>query len=640
MLTLLLFQFIVCEVSLASNWKTQINYGSGHAEFWSCESVIGVSPSSKAGPSQYDAICNQPSTVGPMMICCDKLNSQNMDKVFNVAAQFCSAYSGHDATYYRDQYENATSFIDVLVSPNMTKEQLTYKAYNTLYQNLNNDTWYALGVCAYFGVLFVLACFINLVRRAGILQQFNSPIINWFRSFVAIPSLLPNGKNTQPVGWKYFSSLWPDRKEFLIGSGLCIIQIVFYSLPYYENGTAALFQTNQNGYKRLLADRAGIIAFGKIPLVILLAGRNNMLCFLTGVKHSSFIQYHKMVARWLLIDSIIHGICEQQQQILEKPPFNDVNACGVMALISLAIIFVASLHVFRRHVYELFLYIHLLLAFAFIILCFIHCYKLGWCEWILAAAIVWVIDLILRIVRMARFGIRDAEIELTGNKTFKVTVEKPKGFHCLPGQYGFVYFSDRLLFFQNHPFSLIERGNSILLYITVKKGITAKIMRQLNTQGGILRKQICIEGPYGESSPVERYDNVLLIGGGGGIPSMADYALRGHENKLKFIWIQRSMEPTIYAKDFLRALNDSGARVEIYLTQESEAEENDNPFEVKYERPDIRKILREEIEETEGSIGIISCGAAKMEDELRAVVAEDVRKWKVRIDLFNEIEVW
>ncbi|VEU23012.1 DEKNAAC104195 [Brettanomyces naardenensis] len=690
-------------VLATSEWKTVKNYNTGSSQFWACDSVVTTALTYDYVPlgegeysAYYDAMCGYSPCVGSMMLCCNQLSdsdSHKMDQVYHIAAQTCSEYSSYqyDWTYYRDQFENATkNFLDPsdiknislpIYAPtyaNMTLAEETYVAYNAFYKNLDDATYYGIGVFVYFAVLFVIASVFNLLTRIGVVQKFCNPFVNKLRSYLTIPSLCPKGKNAQPVGWKYFSSMLPNRQESLVGLGLTIMQIVFYCIPYHQNELPALFVTAQKGWTRLIADRAGIMAFGKVPLVILLAGRNNLLCFCTGIKYSSFIQYHKMVARWLFVDALIHGvgytITEQGEYTLDLEDLYFV--CGITALVIVGVMLLCSMNVFRRHTYEIFLYTHIILAVALIVMCWYHCNTLGWCEWIIAASAVWFTDRLVRVIRMSTFGFRNSQIEMMSNETFKVTVDKPSHFHSTPGQFGYVYFSDSLLFFQNHPFTLVSGKDHVTLYIKAKRGITAKIMRQLKANGGKLTKRVCIEGPYGESSPIQRYDNTLLIAGGAGIPGMADYAIQFAESKtnIKFIWFQRKVgEPEIYIRDFLPKLKDTNVDIDMYLTQEgkqhseeiyeaisqyadgfgsddagssssasdkNEVSEHSEKIKVKYGRPDMKSLVREEMSDIEGSVAIVSCGPAKMEDDLNAAVAEEVERSKSRIDLFDEMQIW
>ena len=52
--------------------------------------------------------------------------------------------------------------------------------------------------------------------------------------------------------------------------------------------------------------RAGWLSIGQIPLVILLAGKYNVIGFLTGVGYERLNVFHRWVARTLLLTSTLH----------------------------------------------------------------------------------------------------------------------------------------------------------------------------------------------------------------------------------------------------------------------------------------------------------------------------------------------
>ncbi|GMF03715.1 unnamed protein product [Ambrosiozyma monospora] len=177
-------------------------------------------------------------------------------------------------------------------------------------------------------------------------------------------------------------------------------------------------------------------------------------------------------------------------------------------------------------------------------MCWWHCQELGWCEWLIAACVIWVLDRVLRIFRMSLFGYQQAHIEIINEESFKVTIKKPKLFHSGPGQFGYVYFSDPLLWFQNHPFTILNEGEYLVFYIKHKSGITGKIYTQLVTAGGKLTKKVCVEGPYGDVAPVAKYKNALMVAAGAGFPGVFGHALemtqKDNPQNIKLIWVQKS----------------------------------------------------------------------------------------------------
>ncbi|VEU20903.1 DEKNAAC101798 [Brettanomyces naardenensis] len=597
--TLLVLQNVVLANDL---WKTRWMGKDGDAEFWGCTTGVQktfkfnyLSPmelemmaSSSSGSmgsmgsmgsssTTYDSVCGYPPAIGSTLLCAQKLyngSSKRMNTFFKSYEYHCKHEStvAYSASYYESQYANATEYqipTDKIANisaplylpslPNMTIPILKSKAYNSRFTTIDNSNYFAIAIVLYFALVLLIAAVHNLAIRTGSIQKYSSPFINRFRSYVIIPALFPHGKYMQAAGWEWCSTLLPNRVESIVALGLFVLQMVFWCVPYHgaqsslpgggSDGGGYLYASATKSWCRLVGYRTGIMSFGKIPLAIFFSGRNNFLTWLTGIKYSSLIQFHKMLSRYMFVDALIHSIAFS---IIHKAIFASMLktasfAYGFVATVLAATMIIFSWHPFRKHTYEIFLYTHIVLAVGFLVTCWYHCKDDGWSEWIVAACAYWAYDRLLRLYRMATFGYKDAEISLVNGDTLKVVVKRPKVFVFKPGQYGFVYFSDSWLWFQSHPFSLTNHNGDILMYIKVKHGITDKIYKQLlETKDGILRKKVCIEGPYGKSAPVFKYDNVVMFTAGNGFPAIFGYAAKisgsSKTKNAKIIWIHRTLE--------------------------------------------------------------------------------------------------
>ncbi|GME91833.1 unnamed protein product [Ambrosiozyma monospora] len=319
----------------------------------------------------------------------------------------------------------------------------------------------------------LLGTIFTFLINVGASQKFVHPIINYLRAYIVIPTMFPKGRNAQPMGgWKIFTGLFPDRVDSLICLGYTVLHIVFWAYPYHSGADHTYMWNNQTQeIRRLVADRSGIMAFGEVPLLILFGGRNNILTFMTGFKYTSMIHFHKLVSRFMIIDAIIHscGYTLIEKGYYVKALKSLYFACGVAATTLAGCIWLFSFHPIRSRMYETFLYFHIIMVAAFVAMCWYHCRDMGFCEWIIAACVFWVFDRVVRIIRMSSFGYRTADLTLINDETFKVSVKRPKTYISSPGQYGFVYFADALLWFQSHPFTVYNDGESLVLYIKVKR---------------------------------------------------------------------------------------------------------------------------------------------------------------------------
>ncbi|GME81791.1 unnamed protein product [Ambrosiozyma monospora] len=478
--------------------------------------------------------------------------------------------------HFVDQYNNASNYVVepssidnislplyVPTYPNLTYAQGYTDTVTAFYTNYDTSVGFAYGQLLYFVVIMLLGGLYKIMRAMNLHQSLVHPAINAFRSYVTIPSIFPNGKMWRPFGVKVFTCLLPDRLDTIICFGYALLHIIFLLYPYHSSPEHFyMYKTTSAEISQYMADRAGILAFGEIPLLILFAGRNNFLAFVSGFKYSSFIHFHKMVAITMVHMAIIHSF----NYVMTEMPYWSTAikeryvACGLAATILGYFIWMLSSHPIRTRAYEVFLYTHIIMVIAFIAMCWYHCKEQGFCEYIVAACVIWASDRIARAFRMCAFGYHKAEITIVNEESFKVCVRKPSNFSSRPGQYAFVYFADPLLWFQSHPFSLLNDGEHVFFYIKVKKGITKRIFEELVANNGILWKKICIEGPYGEPSFVGKYDNVLLMTAGSGMPGIFNHALdlswREKPQNIKLIWIHKTMEDmNFYISDLLMLKN-------------------------------------------------------------------------------------
>jgi ferric-chelate reductase len=307
-----------------------------------------------------------------------------------------------------------------------------------------------------------------------------------------------------------------------------------------------------------------------------------------------------------------------------------------------------------------------------------------------AACAVWGADRFVRIFRILLFGIRDGELKYVGDDTIRLSVKQGKFFDPFPGAYAFIYFGTPLKFWQSHPFtimkSVIEEGH-IVCYIKSKSGITKSIRDQLEKSPGMTKTmKIAVEGPYGHRSPIERYESVLLLGGGNGIPGLFSHASelvqRGLASKkrVKLIWSIRNAQSLCWFYDELKQLAGSSVQVDIFITGKSPkmileekpsySSEKNSESEAKsesekdlvvgesvsadsvvaelssyvnfhYQRPDVDRLIKEELfAEGDPSVAVVTCGPPKMVDLARHSVATNLVEAKGRVDLFEELQVW
>lgn len=680
--------FLLCGALVHANHiHIQTYMSPGLEQFWSCyyfyqtlswefpdSEFYGVLPATGAWGIYFGPLCNYPPAVGTILLCSNDLGNNStkiMNKLYNYMDDVCSHYSQglHDANWYKQVFENATENYEEYyniknisaplsnaITTNMTYIDSYRKGNAAYFFNLDSGTWFSIGIVVFYLLVFAIAGSYNLATYLGVLKDLHQQKwFKWLQSNLILPPLIKNGKFTMPYGSKFWLMSCPKRIEFVVDFFLFVLQVVFYCIPYRQND-GIFTTTTRAAWQRFLADRSGIMAFGKIPILILFAGRINFLIWITGWSHSTFIHFHKVLSRWMFLDACIHSIAYTIQSLghyasnLEKPYF----ASGVAATaIGGAIIF-ESFHYFRRYYYEYFYFFHLLFSIGFIITCWFHCNILGWLEWVIAACCVWFFDRLVRVFKMIHFGYKETKVSLVAPDLLKLEIDGPlpKLWNVHPGSFGYIYFQG-ILFWENHPLTMIVEDNKLVGYLKVKKGLTFRLYNKCLSQPYVTKA--CIEGPYGGRNLLNTrvYDEILLIAGGSGITSLIQAATIGTRGKL--IWIVKSRDSI---EPYVTLLNSVSMDVDIYITEKMEKMDKiDLPetsskslllkLEIEFrlnmfqEKPYLNRLINNEVNHASGNyLSIVSCGPPKLLDDLRNVIVGNIQEWSKPVDYLEEYQSW
>lgn len=662
---------------------------TGAAEFWTCDTSLltltwDFTPLGLGEYSAfYDHFCGYPPAINALLLCAkaisDDKSEKYMEKIYKIHAAACDESSSfhYPWTYYKNQFEtngtinnvplssikNTTLPIYVNTTPNITLFESEYRYYKALYFNSDSGTWFSVGIYGFFALLFLFSAIHNFCRHTVAKSMNSSSFVKTLQKYFIFPTIFPNGRFNQEVGFKYLSALIPNRIQFLCDVFLFALQIAFYSVDYRQNDGVYYMVVKNTNWSRFVADRTGIMAFGKIPLLILFAGRNNFLLWCTGWSYSTFLHFHKSLAYWMTLDTVIHSVAytihdkATYSALIKQPYF----ACGIAGTVICCVMVGAAVQPIRRFFYEYFLFMHVIFAIAFIVMCWYHCRELGWMEWLIAACCVWFFDRLVRVIRCAAFGYRTATVSIIGEDLIKLQVSKPSWWFHKPGTYCYVYFAN-WIFWENHPFTTVIEGHNICAYIKVKMGVTARVYNTVKNNGGSMQWKVCLEGPYGGemSVPVRKFDETLLIAGGSGAPGILEHAAAVSAGKL--IWVAQNLATVRSYKTLIKQVNID---IELYITGENDTDrtlttnsfinDTDSGSEdekritgntgsnilVLYRRPNLWDVIDINIQEAPASnVAIIACGPPRLMDEVRNIVSNKVSSWDKSIDFFDEFQVW
>ncbi|ODN73140.1 hypothetical protein L202_07706 [Cryptococcus amylolentus CBS 6039] len=426
-------------------------------------------------------------------------------------------------------------------------------------------------------------------------QGFFGKLETRYEKFLGTPALIGK-KHVQSFAW--FSL--PTRLE-----GACIAFYVLLNFLYCFVGYN-LFHENQYWatysaqLTRYVADRTGILSFFNLPIIWMLAGRNDVILWLTGWSFSSMNVFHRWVARVCTAQAIIHSAAwTYQERDALAASFQEMYwATGIFATVTMSLLLPFSVKPFREKYYEAFLIIHIFLAVATLTLLFFHLtvYDGEYDPFMWACVGVWAFDRLMRYVRIFYLTFKaakgnNATMVATGgeNGLIRLSVTTSLKHTPTPGMHYYLYTPLSITPWENHPFTLAswheENGATVLNFlIGTQKGATGKMRRMVRkAENGVANLRVLVEGPYGHTAFVRRFDHALFVVGGSGItaalPYLHDLKQRTSSNgrcvtrEATVVWIIKNNE---YAADVLanelaavRDVEGLDVNVQIYITASS-----------------------------------------------------------------------
>ena len=189
--------------------------------------------------------------------------------------------------------------------------------------------------------------------------------------------------------------------------------------------------------------------------------------------------------------------------------------------------------------------------------------------------------------------------------------------------------------------------SSLVFIIRPYNGFTKRLKEAAILAPAKLR--VLIDGPYGETQPFHKYENVFFIVGGTGIAVPLSYLdkILGKESctlSLKVIWAVREHQFLMDAinSDFRAFLETEKLDLTAYVTQDSEGKEDERArFRVRQGRPDVYAEVEEAARDSGNRpLAVVACGPGQMADDARRAVVNMLGKGYSRIEYFEESFNW
>lgn len=434
-----------------------------------------------------------------------------------------------------------------------------------------------------------------------------------------------------------------------------VLNIIFSAIGY--RAMQVPYNTWYNStYQEILAyfsSRTGVLAFAIAPLVILFSSRNNVLLWLTGFSHSTYVLLHRWLARIFTLQVILHSIAELVVYLdmdrYDEESLQEYWIWGIVATIACVMMLLMSMSWLRILAYEVFLVLHIILAVFVLVGSWFHVEYLfekrwGYEFWLYTAFAVWGFDRFMRLFRMVKNGLPKAEVRKISDEIFRIDIS---GIRWQPaiGRHAYIYLPTLTWrAWENHPFSIVpshllvpgQKAHSICspespitapadieksalatttaaaaqlertvlpsatsgitFYVKKGKGATCRLIEHSELP-------VLLDGPYPGHRPraVLRTDRVVLIAGGIGITAVLPY-IAAHPNT-KIYWSVKS---------------NGGALVQDIAPALEKATEK----EVKIgERFSIDDVIESE---TAGDwvVGVVVCGPESMNESVRNAVSK------------------
>ncbi|CAG7555683.1 unnamed protein product [Fusarium equiseti] len=388
------------------------------------------------------------------------------------------------------------------------------------------------------------------------------------------------------------------------GQALFILYIIalnasatFEGYPRYTPN--AYFPDRRYELMRHIGNRAGIIAFANVPIIMLYAGRNSLLLRLTNWSYSTFILLHRWVAMVCVIQVILHSLMWLQIMV-EAHSHSEVVKVpywqwGIVGTLAFSLLLPFSILPFRRAMYEIFLILHIVFAVIALVGSWYHICR----------------------GQMKEEPMLSSSSSQAENET-KNTINSPEA--SLSKEVGAVAIKRTSNLAES---SVAQSG--ITLFVSIERGLTSELPKKADTG---IPLPILVESSYGHEDPTRfqpttEYPNTLCIAGGVGVSAV----LPALQSSLS-IYARSCGTSKLYWGIKNRNLVD--AVKGMIVSQENYREEGDGRasdwghFEAHVtigSRIDIKQVLATELKNAEGGTTVIVCGPLQMCDDARYVYA-------------------
>ncbi|KAI1172165.1 hypothetical protein F4777DRAFT_562810 [Nemania sp. FL0916] len=412
-------------------------------------------------------------------------------------------------------------------------------------------------------------------------------------------------------------------------------------------------------YLFALADRAGSVFIANLPLLYLLAAKNQPLRLLTGRSYEALNIYHRRVGELMCFEAFVHFVGMVVWRIWLRPDWlateslwayfaHPLILLGIGTFVSYELLYFTSLRSFRQRWYELFLASHVLLQIAALVFLWLHFPTSR--PYVAASLAIFVVD---RVVW--RMGLKSATVNasvtvLEDGETVRLSanwdMSQLKEYRSFsryfrrrnilygwrPADHVFISIPElgRSHALQAHPFTIASAAPSLGdvspttphaqldLLIRGYSGFTSALLQHAQEDSALSAR---IDGPYGSQAPLNRLRAsalTILIAGGSGIavifPLVWDLAIvHPGKRSVHLLWIIHSRSQLSWIPaHMLDQLRRAGVCIVV-----------PEPT-VEVGRPDVARYVESIVSGSRDSVGVVVSGPDGLNRTVRNACAKEV----------------
>ncbi|RYP72046.1 hypothetical protein DL769_004533 [Monosporascus sp. CRB-8-3] len=511
----------------------------------------------------------------------------------------------------------------------------------------------------------------------------------WLKRHVTLPATF-GYRNAQPFGWYTV----PPRIQSVTILAFTIMNLVFCVHGYRVFPGNLYFPKVFTQSWRYVSDRTGIISFANFPLIRLFGMRNNVVMWLTGWDFATYNNFHRWVARIATVEAVVHSVGYTVLVCDRNNPH--VLIAAVIALLDTP----ERLRGVPDHTYSIVRHrASYYVGARYDLLVWVCCF-------------IWAFDRVLRMSRTLAFNLRfwDTKAKATYDKEANIVrLSVPCGtslYRPGPGTFYYLHVLNDVRFWESHPFTVasvralrdsdtlkdacqdrevVEEETALLPRTTTTEDSPRPVSERGGPHGAVptmnflirpydsstrrlaraaaasqphpASLRVIVEGPYGRTKPLHRFESVLFVAGGSGIVVLLSYleALGGsaasRTRRVRVVWAVReaSFAASVLREDLRASYDGLDLSLDVYVTRgdgeggdSGRFAETTKQFRVSRGRPYVRGEVEDAMRELgdRGSLAVVACGPARMADDARKAVVDTLGRASSKVEYFEESFNW